>query len=397
MEIWRLFILLSLSCSSGIILIRYRGLHHHEYKDCRYNHPFIQKMFNSFVQLVFKKEQKCVEVFKNSFIYRYGSKVENVIFKIESIAVHSIYSFINFVAFGGICGILVLFACGAAQLVLCFILWRRYFKKNHVPVPEQDIKEEDSDDTPSSCYVTCRNYFDDERNDSNENSVVPSGSNGPTQEYSETMVYWSIFHRWIRSCLMILMILLSLGIPWEFIRMYQDAVAKRAAVMQKGMPPECFPHQMTILQTLKSFLLQLLSWNYDPCEKYHRMLLVDPIWDVNPSKVITNCFLYPFEMLSSTIGQSLTNFFEKIPSQLQLFFFGLLALLVVMVLVMTCGYRIRSIFVSFEPSCLKRGTTDQPNQYQSIRRELNRGMKKQMQLKSPNEVIEKYFMNDDQD
>ena len=53
----------------------------------------------------------------------------------------------------------------------------------------------------------------------------------------------------------------------------------------QGVPKECFPDQMTITQSIIDWLLYRMSWQHDPCEKYHKALFVDPLWEINPLKV----------------------------------------------------------------------------------------------------------------
>ena len=58
--------------------------------------------------------------------------------------------------------------------------------------------------------------------------------------------------------------------------------------MFQGMPKECIPDQMGVWHTVGSWLAWHLSWTADPCERYHRALLVDPLWEVTPGMV---CFI----------------------------------------------------------------------------------------------------------
>ena len=56
------------------------------------------------------------------------------------------------------------------------------------------------------------------------------------------------------------------------------------------MPDSCLPQkQLTTWQSLKGWFMWQLSWSHDPCEQYHRALLVDPFWEVTPMMV--NIFL----------------------------------------------------------------------------------------------------------
>ena len=69
----------------------------------------------------------------------------------------------------------------------------------------------------------------------------------------------------------------------------------------QGVPKECYPDQMTITQSIRYWLLLQLSWQHDPCEKYHKALLVDPLWEITPLMVcnyIMEIFIFRLQLIS---------------------------------------------------------------------------------------------------
>ncbi|KAI0210680.1 hypothetical protein LSAT2_004569 [Lamellibrachia satsuma] len=146
---------------------------------------------------------------------------------------------------------------------------------------------------------------------------------------------------------------LIISYVWEFIRIYQIERAKKATVLFKGLPLACQPDVMSWWQTLKTWTLSLVSWDQqDPCEKYHLALLVDPVWDVTPPVVLTSVFTRWFTDLmpqfSSAIGQSFQQLFGKLPIQWQPIVFVFGVVLIVLLMLMSCGYRISSPFLGIE-------------------------------------------------
>ncbi len=58
----------------------------------------------------------------------------------------------------------------------------------------------------------------------------------------------------------------------------------------QGLPESCLPRkQLTTWQSLRLWLSWQLSWSRDPCEEYHRALMVDPFWEVTPVMVSVDC------------------------------------------------------------------------------------------------------------
>lgn len=76
------------------------------------------------------------------------------------------------------------------------------------------------------------------------------------------------------------------SIPWEWYHLYRKAFASKHAQMEKEIPKQCKPeHELTPFDSLKLWLRNAFTFSDDPCVKYQETLLVDPMWEVSPSKV----------------------------------------------------------------------------------------------------------------
>ncbi|VDI45935.1 Hypothetical predicted protein, partial [Mytilus galloprovincialis] len=116
-----------------------------------------------------------------------------------------------------------------------------------------------------------------------------------------------------------------------------------------GVPSECYLEQMTITESVRYWMVSQLSWQHDPCEKYHTVLLVDPLWEITPlmvlSSVITRSLLHPIELFFEGIGKSLRLFFNEIPAQWQPVMLIVIVVVSLLTIVMMCGYKIKLPFI----------------------------------------------------
>ncbi|XP_071141681.1 uncharacterized protein [Mytilus edulis] len=154
--------------------------------------------------------------------------------------------------------------------------------------------------------------------------------------------------------ILFIFLIFLVSIPWEYVRLFQIEVAKRMAVMGKGVPSECYPERMTITESVRYWMLLQLSWQHDPCEKYHTALLVDPLWEITPlmvlSSVITRSLLHPIELFFGGIGKSFRLFFNEIPAQWQPIMLIVIVVVSLLSIVMLCGYRISlPLILKIEP------------------------------------------------
>ncbi|XP_060062657.1 uncharacterized protein LOC132543198 [Ylistrum balloti] len=153
-----------------------------------------------------------------------------------------------------------------------------------------------------------------------------------------------------RNIFWILVVLAFLGsLPWEFIRLYQTEIAKKMANLQVGVPDECIPKQVSILQSFRNWVYSILSWQPNPCERYYKMLMVDPLWEVSPimvlSSTVTRCIIYPMEIVLEGAGRSLKLFFNEIPLHWQPLMFLAVVLMLMVTIIVLGGYRLHIPFL----------------------------------------------------
>lgn len=84
----------------------------------------------------------------------------------------------------------------------------------------------------------------------------------------------------------VLFLCFIVSIPWEWYRLYRKAFASKQAQMEKEIPKHCRPdHELRPLESFSLWLRNSFTFTDDACVKYQEMLLVDPIWEISPSRV----------------------------------------------------------------------------------------------------------------
>lgn len=144
----------------------------------------------------------------------------------------------------------------------------------------------------------------------------------------------------------IFLLVLVVSVVWHWVHMYKATWAtKHSKLLQNNIiPAECRPQDMTWFQTIQSSASSVFS-SVDKCEEYHKAILVDPIYEVNPLTavvdLITKLLLHPLSSLGKEVGSMFTGLLGSVP-----FFWKIPVLLVFVVLLMfimilIAGYRVR--------------------------------------------------------
>jgi len=150
--------------------------------------------------------------------------------------------------------------------------------------------------------------------------------------------------RCLRPFYMFLLVL-SICISWHWLHMFKVAWAgKHARLLQSGeVPQECRPHEMTWMQTMQSSGRSLFS-SVDRCEDYHKNIMVDPIYEVNPLMAFvdlsTNLVLHPLSSLGRNVGGMFTGLLENVPFFYRPFVLVAFLILVMFMMILISGYRI---------------------------------------------------------
>jgi len=139
---------------------------------------------------------------------------------------------------------------------------------------------------------------------------------------------------------------LACCLAWHWTHMYRAAwAAKHATLIQSGsVPPECRPQEMTWLQTLQSGARGLYS-SVDRCQEYHKAIMVDPVYEVNPLTALvdlaTKLLLHPLSSLGTEVGQMFAGLLSSVPLVWKVPVLLVFVLLLMFLLVLAFGYRVR--------------------------------------------------------
>ncbi|XP_066442813.1 uncharacterized protein [Eleutherodactylus coqui] len=91
-----------------------------------------------------------------------------------------------------------------------------------------------------------------------------------------------ILDTWLYHLALLLILCLLISIPWEWVRLYQIEVAKKATILSEGYARSCYQQDLSLWETLKIWLSWNFSWDGDSCDSYYRAMMVDPLWEVTP-------------------------------------------------------------------------------------------------------------------
>ena len=102
-----------------------------------------------------------------------------------------------------------------------------------------------------------------------------------------------------------------ISIPWEWYHLYRKSFATKQAEMEKDIPKECRPdNEVHPFDYFKLWFTNTFTFSPDPCVKYQETLLVDPMWEVSPSRVSFACIFMKFLMFNWPFRNSAGNWGE---------------------------------------------------------------------------------------
>ena len=95
---------------------------------------------------------------------------------------------------------------------------------------------------------------------------------------------------WTSQFWLVFMWCFIISIPWEWYHLYRKSFAAKQAELEKDIPKECRPSgKMQPSDYLIGWLRNAFTFSRDSCVQYHETLLVDPMWEVSPSRVSFFC------------------------------------------------------------------------------------------------------------
>ncbi|CAH3166543.1 unnamed protein product [Porites evermanni] len=98
---------------------------------------------------------------------------------------------------------------------------------------------------------------------------------------------------WRSQLWLVLLVSFIVSIPWEWYRLYRKAFASKQAQMARAneIPKGCLPdHELHPWESFKLWFSSSFTFSDDICTRYQETLLVDPFWEVSPSKVSSFVF-----------------------------------------------------------------------------------------------------------
>jgi len=141
-------------------------------------------------------------------------------------------------------------------------------------------------------------------------------------------------------------IILLLSVCWHWVHLYKATWAsKHSKLMQSTeIPAECRPQEMTWYQTIQASATSLVS-SVDKCEEYHKAMLVDPIYEVNPATalvdLVTKIILHPLSSLGKEVGSMFTGLLGEVPLLWKVPVLLLFVILLMFVMILFAGYEVR--------------------------------------------------------
>ena len=153
------------------------------------------------------------------------------------------------------------------------------------------------------------------------------------------------------KCVAIYSLVLISSFVWQWIQLYQKALAARQMTLSKT-PNECVymknEDQLTITSVFTSFIKSFTSLD-KKCEDYYRALMVDPIFEINPlvaiSSTLSEALFAPISIFGDQLGKGLSNFYVYFNFYEKFFITSLLTIIMGFALILYMGYSIRLPFL----------------------------------------------------
>jgi len=136
-----------------------------------------------------------------------------------------------------------------------------------------------------------------------------------------------------------------------WIRQYYTAAAKKQATLAKhaNIPNFCLLEKQGWVSAAQDFLTGLFNGKADPCEAYYTAAMVDPAFEVGLLSAVIEtfsvCIVLPAQTLGLALGSYYTCLLEPLPWVWKVPVMFLATILVLFLLLLTCGYEFRIPFL----------------------------------------------------
>ena len=159
------------------------------------------------------------------------------------------------------------------------------------------------------------------------------------------------------------MCLYSVFTTW--VKLYYTAAAKKQAILAKHahVPSSCYIEKQGYLAALTDFVSGLFNGRQDPCEDYYTAVMVDPALEVGLvtalMETLSSCLVIPAQSLGLALGQYYTSVLQPLPWVWKLPVMILATLIILFMLLMTCGYEFSiPLFCRIGPDSRRRRKSD---------------------------------------
>jgi len=173
--------------------------------------------------------------------------------------------------------------------------------------------------------------------------------------------------------LVLVFVILSVG--WHWLHMYKTELAvKKSKMMQsQSVPAECRKEEMNWLSSAFHYIKSSSSLT-NPCDDYHKALLVDPIYDVNPlmafADLASKIVLRPMRNFATEFAEAYKGLLRDLPWQFQVILLPLFTVVLLVVLILASRSTIR-LPLGFEISPHSSSQASLAEELKDIRRALD--------------------------
>jgi len=136
-----------------------------------------------------------------------------------------------------------------------------------------------------------------------------------------------------------------------WIRQYYTAAAKKQATLAKhaNIPNSCLLEKQGWFSAAQRFVVGLFDGKDDPCEAYYTAAMVDPAFEVGLISAVIEtfsvCIVLPAQTLGLALGSYYTCLLEPLPWVWKIPVLVLATIMVLFLLLLTCGYEFKIPFL----------------------------------------------------
>ncbi|KAM5148839.1 chloride channel CLIC-like protein 1 [Mantella aurantiaca] len=137
---------------------------------------------------------------------------------------------------------------------------------------------------------------------------------------------------WIAQIKRLLALSFLVSIVWNWMYLYRDAFAEQQAKLTKMGNDHTCGKQMTWSESLLALWKSSSSFQNDPCEEYFKALMINPIFQVPPTKAFAITFTNFITEPLKHIGKGFGEFFHALLAEMPLFYQPIVLIIIALLL-----------------------------------------------------------------